>query len=223
MAIGDAVCQRAGTRDEDVDGTTRTREDASTTTTTTTTTRAMRRAVRTNASRARESWASTTTSVLGFEHDATRTARFFAVGATVHGPFFHYAFKELERRVGGGTCARTVVKKVAIGHTMLFPSYTVLFFVAMAYLEGWEAPATRAREQLEEKFVDTILAGTMFWPFANAVNFAYVPTKWRILALNVAGVAWNAYMSHVVNANSAPFDRGADGAIVGASAREKAR
>ena len=145
--------------------------------------------------------ASTSTSplsaVLGFDHDFARTGRFFIVGAALHGPFFHHAFRGVEHVVGAGTCARTVAKKVAFGHTVLFPTYTAGFFFAMAGLEG-ESMAV-GYERLKDKAVDTFVSGTMYWPVANAFNFAYVPKSGRILFLNAAGVAWNAYMSHVVS------------------------
>lgn len=141
--------------------------------------------------------ASPLSAILGFDHDLARTGRFFIVGATWHGPFFHHAFRGIESVVGSGTCARVVVKKVAFGHTVLFPTYTAGFFFAMAGLEG-ESMAV-GYERLRDKAVDTFVSGTMYWPLANALNFAYVPKSGRILFLNAAGVAWNAYMSHVVS------------------------
>ena len=135
--------------------------------------------------------------ILGFDHDLARTGRFFIVGAALHGPFFHHAFRGIESVVGSGTCARVVGKKVAFGHTVLFPTYTAGFFFAMAGLEG--ESMTVGYERLKDKAVDTFVSGTMYWPLANAFNFAYVPKSGRILFLNAAGVAWNAYMSHVVS------------------------
>lgn len=141
--------------------------------------------------------ASPLSAILGFDHDLARTGRFFIVGAALHGPFFHHAFRGVEKVVGSGTCARVVGQKVAFGHTVLFPTYTAGFFFAMAGLEG-ETMAV-GYERLKDKAVDTFVSGTMYWPLANAFNFAYVPKSGRILFLNAAGVAWNAYMSHVVS------------------------
>lgn len=141
--------------------------------------------------------ASPLSAILGFDHDLARTGRFFIVGAVWHGPFFHHAFRGIEKVVGSGTSARVVGQKVAFGHTVLFPTYTAGFFFAMAGLEG-ESMAV-GYERLKDKAVDTFVSGTMYWPLANAFNFAYVPKSGRILFLNAAGVAWNAYMSHVVS------------------------
>jgi len=137
--------------------------------------------------------------VVGFEHDLARTGRFFVVGAALHGPFFHVAFRGLERAMGASTSATTVARKVAFGHTVLFPTYTAGFFFFMSALEG--ETMTAACDRFRDKAVETFISGTAYWPFANAFNFAYVPRAGRILFLNAAGVAWNAYMSHVVSAS----------------------
>lgn len=164
----------------------------------------------------------------GYEHDVARTGRFFVVGAALHGPFFHYAFRALERGVGPGTCARSVAKKVAIGHGVLFPTYTVGLFYAMSALEG--RGLEHGTRRVEARFADAFAAGTMFWPFANAVNFAFVPVRWRLLYLNIAGVAWNAFLSHLVNGDSSDAAASARAAsanassvVVAASAREGRR
>jgi len=146
------------------------------------------------------SYRAVTRRTLGFEHDAERTGRFFVVGAGVHGPMFHHAFRQLDRVVGAGTCAKTVVKKVAIGHTVLFPTYTAMFFFAMSGLEG--ETVTRAYERFRDRATETFVSGTAYWPFVNAFNFAYVPRAGRLLFLNACGVCWNAYMSHVVSSSS---------------------
>jgi len=145
--------------------------------------------------------ASALRSVLGFEPDLTRTARFFAVGALLHGPFFHFAFKRVDALVGVGTDAATVIKKTAISHATLFPSYTCAFFFAMNALEG--EPVAVGANKLYDKAYDTFVSGSCFWPVANAINFGYVPRPRRILFLNACGVGWNAYMSHVVSTGDA--------------------
>ena len=125
--------------------------------------------------------------------------RFFVVGAALHGPFFHVAFRALERAMGASTSAATVARKVAVGHAVLFPTYTAGFFFFMSALEG--ETMTAACDRFRDKAAETFISGTCYWPFANAFNFAYVPRAGRILFLNAAGVAWNAYMSHVVSAS----------------------
>ena len=73
------------------------------------------------------SYRAVTRRTIGFEHDAERTGRFFIVGAGLHGPMFHRASTPRPRR-RTGTCAKTVATKVAVGHAVLFPTYTTMFF-----------------------------------------------------------------------------------------------
>ena len=183
-------------------------------------------------------------------YDLVRTARFFGVGLTLHGPFFKYArtchflfsrgnisartnctrplplratpeipdrrsptadrlphqttprvtrndsktLGVIERVVGPARCPRAAAKKVALGHVFLFPSYAFLFNVWMGALEG------KGAEGGVRKFMDTwaevCVAGSVFWPAANMVNFMYCPPKHRVLFLNGGGLFWNAFLSY---------------------------
>jgi protein Mpv17 len=100
----------------------------------------------------------------------------------------------IERVVGPARCPRAAAKKVALGHVFLFPSYAFLFNVWMGALEG------KGAEGGVRKFVDTwaevCVAGSVFWPAANMVNFMYCPPKHRVLFLNGGGLFWNAFLSY---------------------------
>jgi protein Mpv17 len=111
-----------------------------------------------------------------------------------------------------------VARKVAVGHTVLFPTYTAGFFFFMSALEG--ETMTAAYDRFRDKAAETFISGTCYWPFANAFNFAYVPRAGRILFLNAAGVAWNAYMSHVVSASDDGKSQGGDASVLVASSAE---
>ena len=206
MSLGDVLCQalqaRAAREGEDARGTAP-RASAS------------RRGLKTKDDAPR---ATARDARAGFEHDFERTARFFVVGAALHGPFFHVAFRALERAMGASTNAATVARKVAVGHTVLFPTYTAGFFFFMSALEG--ETMTAAYDRFRDKAAETFISGTCYWPFANAFNFAYVPRAGRILFLNAAGVAWNAYMSHVVSASDDGKSQGGDASVLVVSSAE---
>jgi len=206
MSLGDVLCQslqaRRAREGEDARATAR-RASASCS--------GLATKTREDAPRARESDGA------GFEHDFERTGRFFVVGAALHGPFFHVAFRALERAMGASTSAATVARKVAVGHAVLFPTYTAGFFFFMSALEG--ETMTAACDRFRDKAAETFISGTCYWPFANAFNFAYVPRAGRILFLNAAGVAWNAYMSHVVSASDESKSQGGDASALVASVK----
>ena len=100
----------------------------------------------------------------------------------------------IEHLVGPARCPRAAAKKVALGHVFLFPSYAFLFNVWMGGLEG------KGFEGGVRKFMDTwrtvFVAGSVFWPAANMVNFMYCPPKHRVLFLNGGGLFWNAFLSY---------------------------
>jgi protein Mpv17 len=83
---------------------------------------------------------------------------------------------------------------VALGHAFLFPTYTCGFYLYMSALEG------KGVEGGWVKFKDTwwevFVVGSSFWPVANMVNFKYVKPQYRLVYLNVAGLAWNSYLSY---------------------------
>jgi protein Mpv17 len=99
----------------------------------------------------------------------------------------------METLVGPGVCARAAAKKVMLGHVVLFPTYTVLFNFTMSTLEG--KGVAGAMKKLEDTWWDVMYMGTCFWPFVNMSTFMFFSPAYRLLSLNVWGLAWNAYMS----------------------------
>ena len=48
----------------------------------------------------------------------------------------------------------------------------------------------------------TFMAGGLFWPVANMVNFMWIPSTQRVLYVNAVGVVWNAYLSYASSSSS---------------------
>jgi hypothetical protein len=46
-------------------------------------------------------------------------------------------------------------------------------------------------------------ANWKLWPFANLVNFAFVPLQLRVLFGNVVSIGWSIYVSAAANKSSA--------------------
>jgi hypothetical protein len=146
--------------------------------------------------------------------DFRRTARFALIGATLHGPFFAAGLTYLDRLFPGAATPKIVAQKVLTGQATLFPAYTGLFLAYLRLLEGVPPGQIAARLRSErEQLAATIARGCVFWPAVNCVNFSVVPAGTpRIFCMNVAGLAWNAYLSY---ATSGP----APGASAGAGKR----
>jgi len=135
--------------------------------------------------------------------DLRRTSRFFIVGLTLHGPMFHYALPMLHRvkfcgvqRVVGNW-QNHALPKVALGHVTIFPMYTTAFLAYLGTLEGLSVD--KNIERMQKRLPDLLYYGSMVWPVANVVNFAYVPLDRRLLYLNMVGVGWNAFLSFETN------------------------
>ena len=109
--------------------------------------------------------------------------------------------------VGPAVCARAAAKKVALGHFILFPSYTFLFYGYMSAFEG--KGVTGGIQKLQDTWWDIWRVGTGFWPAANMINFMYCPPTHRVLYLNFAGLFWNAFLSFQ-NAKSNAAQQGGD-------------
>ena len=86
------------------------------------------------------------------------------------------------------------MRKAAVSHAVLFPSYTVAFFMLLGHLEG--ETVRQSAEAFVDRFPAVFGLGTAIWPAANVVNFMYVPLRFRVLYLNIIGVGWNAFLSH---------------------------
>ncbi|KAJ3187010.1 hypothetical protein HDU85_007048 [Gaertneriomyces sp. JEL0708] len=122
--------------------------------------------------------------------DWVRALKFGFTGALLHGPYFLYGFRMLDRVCGPSRSLSTVLKKSALGQVVLFPPYVVAFLSLTAVLDG-ETPWTR----LKSRFMPILVNGSIFWPAANFVNFRFVPSHWRIAYVNVVGIGWNTYLS----------------------------
>jgi len=127
--------------------------------------------------------------------DTPRLARFAAVGACLHGPWFFAGFRALDARFPGKSLV-AVLSKTAAGQVTLFPAYLAAALFALAMLEGLELDAATAR--VRAAFPRAFTAGCVFWPCANVLNFALIPPGMpRVAYVNSASIAWNAYLSLV--------------------------
>jgi protein Mpv17 len=137
------------------------------------------------------------------EIDLRRTARFATVGMCMHGPFFLFGFQWLDSLVPKtpqGPTLKGAMFKVLAGQLTLFPVYLGSALLALSLLEG--KAVDRSVAAMQQTFVPTYLAGSVFWPIANVFNFMFVPSSYRVLYVNVAGLFWNTYLSFVQASSS---------------------
>lgn len=137
-------------------------------------------------------------------YDPIRTLRWATVGLTLHGPYFLLSFGKLDRLMlgggGGGTTNSLLIvaKKTAIAQLVIFPPYLVALFTYMGVMEqGSDSNATEIMTRVRDRVPEAFMAGCVFWPFANCINFALVPASARVPYLASVGGLWNGYLSYM--------------------------
>ncbi|KAI8917556.1 hypothetical protein DFJ77DRAFT_456824 [Powellomyces hirtus] len=124
--------------------------------------------------------------------DWNRTGKFALSGLLLHGPYFLYGFRQVDRLCGHQATLLNAVKKAVVSQVTLFPVFICSFLAFSAVLDG-EAPLPRIRGKFQEVFVN----GTLVWPVANVISFRFVPVAYRIPYVNLVGLGWNTYLSSV--------------------------
>jgi protein Mpv17 len=136
-------------------------------------------------------------------HDWARTARFAAIGAGLHGPFFAVGLAWLDRLYPGAASVRVVAAKILTGQLTLFPAYTTLFLATLRAMEGTPVAQLPSRLAAERaSLAQTIARGSVFWPVVNAFTFTFCAGTTRIFAMNCAGIFWNSYLSYATQEKS---------------------
>lgn len=143
----------------------------------------------------------TTSSFANERFDLRRTLRFFLLGLTADGPFWHIGFGLVERVCGqsidlvtGTVSWHVLAKKTLFAQFLLNPPYLVVLFIYLGVLEGkrtMRSLAVHIAAQVPPAFRD----GMIFWSIANAVNFRFVRPGSRVLFSGVAGALWSTYFS----------------------------
>ncbi|KAI5809833.1 hypothetical protein DFH27DRAFT_161831 [Peziza echinospora] len=131
-------------------------------------------------------------------HDFSRTARMGFYGGLIFGPMVVQWYRFLDRAIKiPGRANAELLARVAIDQVVFTPANMLLFFSAMAVLEG-ESPM----EKLRTSFKETILVNWMVWPGVQLVNFKIVPLQHRLLVVNMISLGWNSYLSVANNKNN---------------------
>lgn len=133
------------------------------------------------------------------DYDPYRTARFTAVGLTLHGPYFQRGFAMVDRRFGPSLLAGKpawgiIGKKLVTTQFVLNAPFMVLLFGWMGALEGRREPAA-LWDNVVQKWPAAFWAGNLFWPCANFLNFRFLGPQHRVAYVASCGAVWNTYIS----------------------------
>lgn len=90
----------------------------------------------------------------------------------------------------------SIMTKMLLDQLIFSPINTCIFFASLAMMEGNGASIPAI---LDEKLVPTVLAGYMLWPLAHLINFKFVPSRNRLLYINVVNLFWSIYLARSAN------------------------
>ncbi|GMH45429.1 hypothetical protein BSKO_13386 [Bryopsis sp. KO-2023] len=134
--------------------------------------------------------------------DWARTARFSLLGLALHGPYFHFGFKVVDKLMGASTTWKSALLKTMASQVTVFPSWLVVFFSYMGVLEGQGIKG--GVERVKKGFVPSFTTGMAFWPPMIMFNFMFCPLEYRVAYVGLVGIVWSSYMSWVNTAVAQP-------------------
>ena len=131
--------------------------------------------------------------------DIARVARFAFFGLVLQAPWNHFYYLLLDGALPPTEDPFTATTgiKVVIDQFVQAPIFTVLIFAFLGALEGKNADAIK--KQLDDDYVDTMLANWKLWVPATAVNIAFCPPVLRVLFLNCVFFFWSIFLSLKLN------------------------
>jgi len=130
-------------------------------------------------------------------YDPVRTLRFAIFGASL-GPLLGRWNAFLERALplrstGGHVSLPSLAKRVGADQLFMAPIGLTWFISSIGFMEGKNA--RQVGQKFEDIFVPAILANWKVWPFAQFVNFRYMPLPYRVPFQSTCGVFWTVYLS----------------------------
>ena len=131
--------------------------------------------------------------------DIARFLRFAIFGFILQAPWNHFYYLLLDGALPPtiDPFTPTTFIKVIIDQFVQAPIFTVIIFAFLGVLEGKSLDSIR--EQLDEDYVDTMVANWKLWVPATAVNIAFCPPILRVLFLNVVFFFWSIFLSLKLN------------------------
>lgn len=127
------------------------------------------------------------------DYDFSRTARAVIYGGVVFAPLGDQWYKFLARTVIGKTNVTQTAARVVVDQGVFAPFIGIpLYYLAMGLMEGRSVEDTQ--QKLSRNWYTTLISNWSVWPIFQAVNFAFVPVAYRLMAVNVVSIGWNCFL-----------------------------
>eukprot|EP00092_Neocalanus_flemingeri_P038616 GFUD01042046.1.p1 GENE.GFUD01042046.1~~GFUD01042046.1.p1 ORF type:complete len:200 (+),score=49.99 GFUD01042046.1:280-879(+) len=126
-------------------------------------------------------------------HDKERSVRMGLVGLS-QGPPHHYWYLYLDKFLPGKSAA-VVCKKILADQVFAAPFFAITFIYGASLLEGKTLGSCWT--EFKTKFPTIYLFDWFIWPPTQAINFALVPSQYRVLYVNCVTVLWDVFLSYI--------------------------
>ncbi|XP_076470413.1 mpv17-like protein isoform X2 [Babylonia areolata] len=120
--------------------------------------------------------------------DWSKTARIATTGTCVMAPLM-YNWIHFAERLFPGSSMKMILKKVIAEQICFAPIAITSFYSTTSILEGkpvWP--------ELKSKYKQTFLVGLCYWPFAQMLNFRFVPHHYKPLAVACFSFVWTIFL-----------------------------
>mmetsp|Transcript_58497 Transcript_58497/g.143090 ORF Transcript_58497/g.143090 Transcript_58497/m.143090 type:complete len:244 (+) Transcript_58497:171-902(+) len=124
--------------------------------------------------------------------DWKRFVTLSAFGFLYHGPSGHFFYDWLDGKIPGKD-AKSVAIKVAIDQICWCPLFMTVFFTYLGLVNGDSVSTIGSK--IKNDLLSACQGSWKLWPLVHTVNFAVVPSKYRLLFINGVQVGFNMFLS----------------------------
>ncbi|KDN38266.1 hypothetical protein K437DRAFT_211251, partial [Tilletiaria anomala UBC 951] len=134
-------------------------------------------------------------------YDPIRSVRFFAFNVTMvplldkWNKFIEYRFPLYPAGVStaGKASMVALAKRVAVDQLGFAPFGLFMFVSVMGTFEGRDIEGVK--QKFKDMYFPALLANWQVWPLVQAVNFRFMPLRYRVPFTSSIGVLWTIYLS----------------------------
>uniref|UniRef100_UPI00358F1A24 mpv17-like protein 2 isoform X3 n=1 Tax=Myxine glutinosa TaxID=7769 RepID=UPI00358F1A24 len=127
------------------------------------------------------------------QYNWSRTRNMLTVGC-FQGSLCHAWYSWLDHKLPGKS-VRTVARKVFLDCIVASPFLFTTYIFGLGTLD--RQSFDKSWKEIKQKFLPYILVDWLFWSPVQTVNFLYVPTHFRVLAVCLSTVVFDAFLSYL--------------------------
>ncbi|CAN6652110.1 protein Sym1p [Trichomonascus vanleenenianus] len=124
--------------------------------------------------------------------DYARTARACTYGGIIFAPIVTRWYPLISKIKSPNPVVQGI-KRATVDQLVFAPLGIPLYFTCIGIMEGRSAEGVV--EHVKANWLSTLLVNWTVWPAFQLLNFTYVPLNYRLLAVNLVSIAWNAFLS----------------------------